>query len=44
MREFNHSLLVAYLGVITKGTGALNEVVDKFNLGYDKHSRRRGIF
>lgn len=44
VREFNNTLLVAYLGCITKGTGIVNDVVDKYNLAYDKHSRRRGIF
>ena len=42
MRDFNNTLLVAYLGCITKGTGLVNDVVDKYNLAYDKHSRRRG--
>ena len=44
MRDFNNTLLVAYLGCITKGTGIVNDVVDKYNTAYDKHSRRRGIF
>ena len=44
MRDFNSTLLVAYLGCITKGIGMVNDVVDKYNLAYDKHSRRRGIF
>ena len=42
--DFNNTLLFAYLGCITKGTGMVSEIVDKYNLGYDKHSRRRGIF
>ena len=44
MRDLNNTLLIAYLGVITKGAGMVNDVVDKYNLAYDKHSRRRGIF
>jgi len=44
LRDFNNTLLVAYLGCITKGTGMVNDVVDKYNIAYDKHSRRRGIF
>lgn len=44
MRDFNNTLLIAYLGCITKGIGMVNDVVDKYNLAYDKHSRRRGIF
>ena len=44
MRDFNNTVLVAYLGCITKGIGMVNDVVEKFNLAYDKHNRRRGIF
>ena len=44
LRDFNATLLVAYLGCITKGTGMVNDVVDKYNLAYEKHTRRRGIF
>ena len=44
MRDFNNTMLVAYLGCITKGIGMVNDVVEKFNLAYDKHNRRRGIF
>jgi COP9 signalosome complex subunit 6 len=44
MRDFNNTLLVTYLGSITKGIGMVNDVVDKYNLAYDKVSRRRGIF
>ena len=44
LRDFNNTLLFAYLGCITKGTGMVSEIVDKYNLAYDKHSRRRGIF
>ena len=44
VRGFSDALLVAYLGCVTKGVGAVNDVVDKYNLAYDRHSRRRGIF
>ena len=44
MRDFNNSLLIAYLGCITKGMGMVNDIVEKYNSAYDKHSRRRGIF
>ena len=45
LKDSNNTMLVAYLGAITKGTGMVNDVVDKYNLAYDKHSRRaRGIF
>jgi hypothetical protein len=36
--------LVAQLAAITKGTALTNDIIDKFNVAYDKHSRRRGIF
>lgn len=39
--EYNDSLLLAYLAVITKGVHTLNEVVDRFNIAYDRQSRRR---
>ena len=44
MRDFNDTLLVSYLGCITKGTGLVNDIIEKHNLGHDKHTRRRGIF
>jgi len=44
MAEFNDSLLLAYLATVTKSAQTLNEVVDRFNVGFDRHSRRRGLF
>jgi len=43
-QDYNNTLLVTYLGAITKGIGSINELVDKYNSAFDKHSRRRGIF
>ena len=44
MQDYNNTLLVTYLGAITKGMGSINELIDKYNSAFDKHSRRRGIF
>lgn len=42
--EANNSLLVTHMAAITKGTGIVNDIIDKYNTAFDKHSRRRGIF
>lgn len=39
--EYNDALLVTYLASITKGASQVNDLVDKFNLISDRHSRRR---
>lgn len=44
LQDYNNTLLVTYLGSITKGMGSINELIDKYNSAFDKHSRRRGIF
>lgn len=44
MAEFNDALLLAYLATVTKSAQTLNEVVDRFNMAFDRHSRRRGLF
>jgi len=44
LNEYNDSLLITYLATITKGTSATNDLIDKFNASYEKHSRRRGPF
>jgi len=44
LREYNDGLLVTYLASVTKGCNIINEVVDKYNLTYDKHSRRARFF
>jgi len=41
LNEYNDALLVTYLATITKGTSSINELVDKFNISYDRHNRRR---
>jgi len=44
INEYNDALLIAYLASMTKGTSATNELIDKFNATYEKHSRRRPFF
>jgi COP9 signalosome complex subunit 6 len=44
LQDYNDTMLVSYLSSITQGTGVVNEVIDKFQAAYDKHTRRRGIF
>ena len=44
LQDHANTLLITYLGTITKGTGTISEVIDKFSTAYDKHSRRRGMF
>uniref|UniRef100_A0A7S0IIX7 COP9 signalosome complex subunit 6 n=1 Tax=Calcidiscus leptoporus TaxID=127549 RepID=A0A7S0IIX7_9EUKA len=44
LQEQNTALLITYISAITKGIGSTNEVIDKFNVAFDKHARRRGIF
>jgi len=41
--EYNDALLVTYLATITKGTNTINDLVDRYNTAYDRHSRRRGF-
>jgi len=43
IREYNDAQLVSYLAAMTKGTNAVNELIDKFNLAYERHGRRRGF-
>jgi len=38
--EYNDTLLVTYLASITKGTSITNELVDRYNVAYDRQSRR----
>lgn len=45
LNEYSDALLVAYLSSIMKASNAINELVDKFNLAFDKHAqRRRGFY
>eukprot|EP01111_Echinosteliopsis_oligospora_P012919 TRINITY_DN4506_c0_g1_i1.p1 TRINITY_DN4506_c0_g1~~TRINITY_DN4506_c0_g1_i1.p1 ORF type:complete len:313 (-),score=102.33 TRINITY_DN4506_c0_g1_i1:64-1002(-) len=39
LKEYNDVLLVTYLASITKGTSNINELVDKFNTAFERHSR-----
>jgi len=41
LNEYNDALLITYLATITKGTSSINELVEKFNISYDRHTRRR---
>jgi len=43
INEYNDALLVTYLSSITKGASVINELVDRYNTAYDRHSRRRGF-
>ncbi|KAJ0044506.1 hypothetical protein Pint_03598 [Pistacia integerrima] len=40
--EYNDTLLIAYLAMFTNCASTMNELVDKFNTAYDRHSRRGG--
>ncbi|GBG59461.1 hypothetical protein CBR_g38485 [Chara braunii] len=42
LTEYNDILLMGYLASITKGTSTNNELVEKFNIAYDKQGRRGG--
>ncbi|TKY49877.1 COP9 signalosome complex subunit 6a [Spatholobus suberectus] len=42
LMEYNDTLLISYLAVLTNCSSAMNELVDKFNTAYDRHSRRGG--
>jgi len=44
LSEYNDVLLTAYLASMTKSTNTINELVEKFNIAFDRHSRRRGFF
>jgi len=44
LNEYNDALLVTYLSSITKGASIVNDLVDRYNTAYDRHSRRgRGL-
>jgi len=44
LNEYNDTLLSTYLSSITKASNALNELIDKFNVTYDRNTRRRGFY
>lgn len=35
---------VTYLANMTKGTNSINELIDKYNVAFERTSRRRGLF
>jgi COP9 signalosome complex subunit 6 len=42
LMEYNDTLLVTYLAMFTNCSSTMNEIVDKFNVAYDRHARRGG--
>jgi COP9 signalosome complex subunit 6 len=42
-QEYNDAVLMVYLACMTKGTAGINELADKFNIAFDKHSRRKNL-
>lgn len=42
LMEYNDTVLISYLAMLTNCSSAMNELVDKFNTAYDRHSRRGG--
>ncbi|XP_009120144.1 COP9 signalosome complex subunit 6a isoform X1 [Brassica rapa] len=42
LMEYNDKLLVTYLAMITNCTSTMDEMVDKFNIAYDRNARRGG--
>lgn len=42
--EYNDALLLTYMASIMKASSTVNELIDKFNLTYDKQGRRRGVY
>jgi len=44
LNDYNDTLLSTYLASITKTSNTLNELIDKFNVTYDRNSRRRGFY
>ena len=33
-----------YLATMTKGTNSINDLIDKYNVAFERQSRRRGLF
>ena len=42
--ELNETWMITYLAAMTKGSHLLNELVDKYNVTYDKRGRRGGLY
>jgi len=41
LQEYNDALLITYLASITKGTNVANDLIEKFNASFERHSRSR---
>ncbi|GAU16354.1 hypothetical protein TSUD_117030 [Trifolium subterraneum] len=42
LMEYNDTLLISYLAMLTNCSSAMNDLVDKFSTAYDRHTRRGG--
>ncbi|CAN1248091.1 COP9 signalosome complex subunit 6a [Linum perenne] len=42
LMEYSDTLLMTYLAMFTNCSSTMNELVDKFNTAYDRHTRRGG--
>ncbi|XP_021726325.1 COP9 signalosome complex subunit 6a-like [Chenopodium quinoa] len=42
LMEYNDTVLVTYLAMLTNCSSSMNELVDKINTAYDRHGRRGG--
>mmetsp|Transcript_16050 Transcript_16050/g.34706 ORF Transcript_16050/g.34706 Transcript_16050/m.34706 type:complete len:305 (-) Transcript_16050:43-957(-) len=42
LTEFNDTMLTIYLSSMTKGVSMVNDIVEKYNVAYEKTGRRRG--
>ncbi|KAJ0593661.1 putative COP9 signalosome subunit 6, MPN domain-containing protein [Helianthus annuus] len=42
LMEYNDTLLISYLAMFTDCSSTMNDLVDKINVAYDRHSRRGG--
>mmetsp|Transcript_104084 Transcript_104084/g.167720 ORF Transcript_104084/g.167720 Transcript_104084/m.167720 type:complete len:316 (+) Transcript_104084:143-1090(+) len=44
VQHYNDTLLVTYLASMTKGTNSINDLIDKYNVTFERKSHRRGLF
>lgn len=44
LNEHNDAVLLTYLATVMKAASTVNDLIDKFNLTYDKHGRRRSAY
>ena len=44
VQHYNDTLLVTYLATMTKGTNSINDLIDKYNVAFERRSNRRGLF